>query len=264
MVSAAHFPARHSAALRKLGVVQQQQHSVAFVNADECLDQAAQLQVHQPQQEASATTPADRVLTPATQQEYEEPIQCQLQQLLQRVTAAAQKLLTPLVQHEQQQRQHQEGPAGSLQASGSLTLLLDSLTALHSLFPRQQALPAFLHCCRVLGGSLRLANYRFVALAASDIPGEASLLAALQHSADAVLSLAPVEGRTAELDGRLDVVLRRLPCSNHGSECGSMAEGGPILGSSTILPGVQSWHFRAGEVAVRWLPGRIDGRELMV
>ncbi|KAI8466900.1 MAG: hypothetical protein J3K34DRAFT_524148 [Monoraphidium minutum] len=205
VLAAGHSAARHSAALRKLGVVQQA-GAVAFVS----------------------------------------------------------------LQQQQQQQQQQPPPE---RACRGVTLVLDSVPALLSLFPGAQAAAAFLHGCRALGPHLAAPGYRFAALAAADAPGEAPLLAALQHAADAVLALTPVEGRTADLDGRLDATLRRLPAawadaaaSTSGGGSDAAAAAARTTGSGgggAWLPGMRSWHYRVTDVAVRWLPGQIAGRELM-
>jgi len=135
--------------------------------------------------------------------------------------------------------------------------VVDSLSALAALFPEQQQLTAFLQCCRALGGSLGAPASRIAVLAAADVAGDTPLLLALQHAADGVVTLAPVEGRTAELDGRVEVTLRRVAAAGSSS-------GGGGSSSTQQLPGTCTWHFRATDVAVRWLPEQLEGEELMV
>jgi hypothetical protein len=244
VAAAAHSPARHAAALRKLGVSQQQQQQgVAFVVADS--DDGAT----EPAAAAAARPGGDCA---------------PLQRLVERLKASAEALLA---EQPPAPRPTPEpaGPAGAPRAPG-LTLVLDSLPALLSLFPGRAGAGAFLQSCRSLGAALGVARFRFAALAAADDPGEAAQVAALRHTADAVLALHAVEGRTADLDGRLDVALRRAPASGRALPIGPDALPASWLDGAADFsaPGVRSWHFRVGDVAVRWLPERIDGKQVMV
>jgi hypothetical protein len=287
ILSAAHSAARHSAALRKLGILQQQAQ-VAFVTAAEYTASSGEW----PSQVHSGQEPSGVVADAAAGAENPELLanraggQPALQRLLKRMVAAAEALLSDLQCQQQQQQQQQPLTSSTTAASvsmagsgyghgerpGGLTVVLDSLSALQSLFPGQHEASAFLHYCHALGTSLRQPRYRFVVLAAADAPGDTVLLSTLQHSASAVLSLTPVEGRTAELDGRLDVTLRRLPIAwvaqgaaeTTESAAGKKAAADGVAVGAGIALGTRSWHFRAGDVAVRWLPDRLDGKELMV
>jgi hypothetical protein len=262
MIAAAHSPARHAAALRKLGLAQQL-GSIAFVRADDAL---------------AATPPQGQ--HDDDQQQHTAP----LQRLLLIVLAAARQLLAAvaaapsaegsqphhLAQHDHEREQQQQ------QRQQAVTVVLDSLPALSALFPGQQQLAAFLHCCRALGEAAGApGSYRFAALAADDAPGDAALLAALRHGADAVAALTAVEGRTADLDGRLEVTLRRVAWRGKGGGS-SGGDGGPAAAAGGVAalgadggpgalsrPGGCTWHFRSGDVGVRWLSERIDERDLM-
>lgn len=275
VLAAAHSVARHSAALRKLGVVQQQQQqhaAVGFVGAHLETPPAGGSTSQLPaggsaNPEVASETPASTPQEALAAAAAPEP---GLQQLFQRVAAAARALLA--FDHGQGQgaapgaTPPAAGPGAVQQPAGGVTVVLDSLPCLLSLYPDQQQAAAFLHCCRALGASLGAPAYRFVVLAAADSPGDAALVAQLRHAADAVLALTPVEGRTAELDGRLDATLARLPPSwlqrigddgaGGGAAAVAAAEGRPV-------PGTHSWHYRATDVGVRWLPERLGGRELM-
>jgi hypothetical protein len=261
VLAAAHSPARHAAALRKLGVGgAAQQGAVAFVDAAD----AGPCPVT-PGGEGDAS--ADAAYCPA------------LRRLLGRVLAAARDQLGaggdacadgPCAASTSAPAVPAAAAAAAAAAAPSacrgLTLVLDSLPALLSLYPgaspdrgsREAA--AFLAAARALGPYLGIAaGYRFAALAASDSPGDAGLLAAARHAAECVLELSAVEGRTAALDGRLDITLRRLPV-RPAAEAGSASAA--VAGE---LPATQAWLFRWGDTGVRWLTtGQLQGKELMV
>ncbi|GBF97430.1 hypothetical protein Rsub_09596 [Raphidocelis subcapitata] len=257
VLAAAHSPARHAAALRKLGVGgAAQQGAVAIVAADAALSPAGGC--------AACCPPLRRLLG---------LVLAEARGLLAAGGNAAEAAAPAAKSTAAPAEAAAAGAAGPAAAEASaapgcrgLTLVLDSLPALVSLFPsaspdqgaREAA--AFIAAARALGSHLGQAAYRFAALAASDSPGDADLLAAARHAADAVLELQPVEGRTAALDGRLDVTLRRLPRP-------AAARGGAPAACPAVegdLPGTRAWYFRLGDVAVRWLTGQLEGRELMV
>jgi hypothetical protein len=198
-----------------------------------------------------------------------------LQRLLRRVVTVTHALSSGLEACSCQSQQPPLQLQQQAQQQVGITLVLDSLPALLSLFPNKPACSAFLAACRALGDVLQLpACYRFVLLGAADVGGpDSTTLAVLAHTAHAVLRLTPVEGRTADLDGRLDLQLRRAggwACSSSGggsstNSAGLAATGDDgATGDGGATLGTQAWHFRATDVAVRWLPERLDGRELMV
>ena len=274
IIAAGHTPARHMAALRKLGLLQHL-GSVVCVQGDghACAERQAGAERPAAAEAAAAAAPNTAGLCSSSgpchrndqeqqhhhhQQQQQQPPA--LQHLMQLVASASQDLMS------NHRRQQVPGPHTDIAEPPSgqqgLTVLLDSLTALGALYPgqTQAAAAAFLHSCRCLGAALGAGAYRFAVIAAADVPSDGGALAALAHSADAVVQLAPVEGRTAQLDGRLELTLRRLPLASN--TLASCPTGMPAV--DALLPGVYTWHYRASDVAVRWLPEALDGKELMV
>eukprot|EP00775_Hariotina_reticulata_P003551 gene3551-3820_t len=106
---------------------------------------------------------------------------------------------------------------------------------------------------------------RLVLVAARDTEADADVLAALAARAHVVADVAPLEGRTAAVDGSLTVTIRQAPA--HGDvllTAGSSGGGeGGDVGARWLLPGTASvWFFRAGDTAVTWLTG-VQFKELM-
>ena len=93
-----------------------------------------------------------------------------------------------------------------------------------------------------------------LAVVHADVPGDAAWVAAAEHRAVAAVTLQPVEGRTAELDGQLQLLLRH-------SLQQQQQQGGLGIGRG-VVPGVQSWYFRCSDTGVKWLK-EIDGRALL-
>jgi hypothetical protein len=95
-----------------------------------------------------------------------------------------------------------------------------------------------------------------LAVVHDDVPGDAAWVAAAGHRAAAVVSLQPVEGRTAELDGQLQLLLRWCSSVQSG------LVGGLGVGERGAVPGSQGWYFRCSDTGVKWLR-EIDGRALL-
>jgi hypothetical protein len=81
------------------------------------------------------------------------------------------------------------------------------------------------------------------------VPEDQGWLRLLEHQADVVLELQRLEGRTADIDGQLDITWRR-------------AAGGPGLGAAGQQGLAQQardggssgrYFFRAGESSIRWV-----------
>jgi hypothetical protein len=97
-----------------------------------------------------------------------------------------------------------------------------------------------------------------VILAADDIPAHHHHLAALSHTAAAVVQLVPVEGGTADLDGQLLLQVRHAPQVPQ-RDCSSPARQGE---GGVVQPGTAGWFYRCGDTGVRWL-SEVSGRELL-
>lgn len=103
---------------------------------------------------------------------------------------------------------------------------------------------------------------RLVLLAASDVAADSQLLAAMAARANVVAEVAALEGRTAALDGSLTVTVRRACRQPAAWQQQQQVQGAQQ--PAWLSPGSSSvWFFRAGDVAVRWLP-EVHGKELVV
>lgn len=162
-----------------------------------------------------------------------------------------------------------------------ITVLVDSLTALAAAADAgvgtatpaalSSALPptrahldwlAFLHALLSLESQAPSARVRVVALCAADVAADAAWRRWLRHRAALALSLSPVEGRTAGLDGELRAEARAAPRIGGGGASAAfapVAAGGGIgawgWGSAAGLCGGSNGRcfFRASELSVRWL-----------
>jgi hypothetical protein len=123
----------------------------------------------------------------------------------------------------------------------------------------------------------QVAAYRLVLLAAHDIPDQHLLLAHMAARSHVVADVAPLEGRTAALDGSVTITIRRAPpppaCGQGGSSMPVAAAGAEGVGSNSaamagrapgwMQAGARSvWFYRSGDVGVTWL-SEVHGKELM-
>ncbi|KAF8057871.1 hypothetical protein HT031_005817 [Scenedesmus sp. PABB004] len=208
-----------------------------------------------------------------------EPPARRLRALLRYVLAHARGLLAP--------EQQQQGPAAGApeqqqreagERAGALTVIVDSLPCLSCLAGDgggcRGASAALVHQLAALGEALQ-SPCRVVLLAAGDVAADAALVAAAAARAGAVADVAPLEGRTAGLDGSLTITVRRAPAPPRRARPSQQQEQGQQgrqqlqrqagdLAARVWLPpgGSERWFFRAGDVGVRWLRA-VGGRELM-
>lgn len=113
---------------------------------------------------------------------------------------------------------------------------------------------AFLHTLASLEAQAPNARVRVVALCADDVPSDAAWRRWLRHRCSAALTLCPVEGRTAGLDGEMRVEARAAPAADVEEE----HEGGLVFadrwgGAASGGGGNSRCFFRASELSVRWL-----------
>ncbi len=87
-----------------------------------------------------------------------------------------------------------------------------------------------------------------MALAHSDVPEDQGWLLLLEHQADVVLELRQLEGRTADIDGQLDITWRRAARGQ-----GPGAAGKQGLAQHAGGGGGGRFFFRAGESSIRWV-----------
>jgi hypothetical protein len=88
--------------------------------------------------------------------------------------------------------------------------------------------------------------YTLVALAHRDVPEDQAWLGLLEHQADVVVELQQLEGRTADIDGQLDITWRR-------AAAGRQQVGRRLLGQQHAGSGSSRYFFRAGEASIRWV-----------
>jgi hypothetical protein len=100
---------------------------------------------------------------------------------------------------------------------------------------------------------------RLVLLGPRDVPSQVQLLRCVASLAHVTADIAPLEGKTAALDGSMTVTLRRAPTA--GQQLTQLT----VVGSrpSWLCPGgVSVWFFRCGDVGVKWL-SEVHGKELL-
>ena len=149
---------------------------------------------------------------------------------------------------------------------------------------------AFLHGLASLEARAPLARVRVVALCADDVPADAGWRRGLRHRASALLLLAPVEGRTAGLDGELRAEARAAPAAGAGAR--DARAGGALFApgaaaAAAAAGGRGGWHgggggngggwaaaaaadgwgagrcfFRASELSLRWV-SEVQSADLM-
>lgn len=97
--------------------------------------------------------------------------------------------------------------------------------------------------------------YRLVLLAADDVAADARLVAAAAAGCHVTLDVAPLEGRTAAVDGSMLLSVRRALAPR-------AAQVSPARASWLAAGAASVWFFRAGDTGVRWLP-ELHGKEIM-
>eukprot|EP00877_Chromochloris_zofingiensis_P000290 jgi/Chrzof1/10261/Cz04g34190.t1 len=218
VLAAAYSSTRYKAVLKKLGALSSEQaaNNIAFISP----------QVTAHAHESSPSNGTDV-----------------LHQLLLQTRDAAAALIT-----------------SSAHASGNdsmdrVTLVIDSLSHLSCMAPDKASWWAFLHYCRSLGTTLGV-PLLVIYLAHEDTPDDQLWVRYLEHVAEVVLVLAPVIGRTAELDGQLTVCTRMSHPSSKPDDQTDHEETG------AMQPSIQTFFFRASEYAIRWIP-HLTGKELL-
>lgn len=103
-------------------------------------------------------------------------------------------------------------------------------------------------------------NFTFLALAHADVPEDTPWLQALSHRCDMTVGVEPMEGRVADIDGRVRVTFRDHEAA-FGGYGGSATPSVPLLAHRDGDPR-GSVLFRAGDSSVRWI-SQMTGRELM-
>ncbi|GFR49855.1 hypothetical protein Agub_g11955 [Astrephomene gubernaculifera] len=180
------------------------------------------------------------------------------------------------VQHAVRQR--------PVQALG-LAVLFDSLTVLASLCPSPEDWTGFLHYCCGTGGAFAASSqatteeqqqqqpaeqrpqvpYCVIAGVYDDVPDDRAWLTSLEHRADVVVSVEPLPGRIADVDGVVTVTRRAVP-QPAATPQQLPAPSGQATPSGGSAPGCaplrQSLYFRAGELAIKWMQ-HVTARELL-
>jgi hypothetical protein len=107
--------------------------------------------------------------------------------------------------------------------------------------------------------------YRLVLLAARGDAAQQQLLMSATAMSHVIADIAPLEGKTAALDGSMTIQLRKAPPQQQQQQAQSM----PVSSSANVArPGwlcagsSSVWFFRCGDVAVKWL-NEVHGKELM-
>ncbi|MEW5305133.1 MAG: hypothetical protein WDW36_007694 [Sanguina aurantia] len=141
-----------------------------------------------------------------------------------------------------------------------LVILVDCLSSLHSLGFNERSWRAFLHSLLSISTQLQAQDVRVILMVEEDIPEDADWIALLQHQTNVVLTVLPMEGRMAGIDGQVVVEQR---C------CGQMAHARQrqqaLAGSTGGLhqdPLSRSFFFKSSDSNVK-LFEQVSGRHLM-
>lgn len=162
----------------------------------------------------------------------------------------------------------------------SLTVIIDGLSELSILATSMREWLSFLHYCIHLGAShqTHAAVNRVLRCHVDDalLEEDGNWIKLLEHASQLVLSVKPLEGHIADLDGQVTFSYRHPPvpaavrlAAASFTKGESHAMGGTQSSASAValvpeqafVP-TSSMYFRGGETGVRWMP-QITGRDLL-